>query len=536
MKPGSRQVIAPPLYLGFDASTQHLALQVLEIDGGTPRLVFEHTISFDRDLPAYGTRHGVLADTDPCVVVAPPLMWADALERAMAAFASSGLDRARVRTMSGSAQQHGSVYLGAAAAPALAALDPGRPLIDQLAGAFSRTVAPVWLDASTSIECEEIARAMGGDLAVARLTGSRPFERFTAAQIRKFSKVDPAGYARTTRIHLVSSFLASLLIGGDAPLDPGDASGTNLMNLSSSRWANAALSATAADLDAKLPSIVPSSTIVGTLARYWRERYGLPAAAIVAWSGDNPCSLVGIGLVEEGRVGISLGTSDTLFGLMKTPRVDETMTGHVFGAPTGDYMGITVFSNGSLARERVRDACSFDWPAFSRALQHTPPGNGGALMLPWFVPEITPHVTSPGVHRLGLDSSDGPRNARAVVEAQMMSMANHSRWMDVKIDTIHATGGAAANADMLRIMADVFEANVYQVPVGNSACLGAALRAWHADARASGHKIAWTDIVRHIAEPVAASLVTPIRENVRVYADLRRRYAEFERRSACAEQ
>lgn len=528
MKPGSRQVIAPPLYLGFDASTQHLALQVLEVDTGTPRLVFEHTISFDRDLPAYGTRHGVLSNDDPRVVVAPPLIWADALDRAMAAFAASGLDGDRVRAMSGSAQQHGSVYLSRVAASALAELDPRRPLVDQLTGMFSRAVAPVWLDASTAVECEEIARAMGGDLAVARLTGSRPFERFTAAQIRKFSTVDPGGYARTTRIHLVSSFLASLLIGDDAPLDPGDASGTNLMDVSSSRWSNAALSATAPDLAAKLPPIVPSSTIVGTLSRYWRDRYGLPAAAIVAWSGDNPCSLVGIGLVEEGRVGISLGTSDTLFGLMKTPRVDETMTGHVFGAPTGDFMGITVFSNGSLARERVRDAYAFDWPAFSDALQRTSPGNGGALMLPWFVPEITPHVTSPAVHRLDLDPADGPRNARAVVEAQMMSMANHSRWMHVTIDTVHATGGAAANADLLRIMADVFDADVVRMPVGNSACLGAALRAWHADARASGHEIAWTDIVRHIAEPVAASRIAPIPVNVRVYADLRERYARFE--------
>ena len=529
MKPGSRQVTTPPLYLGFDASTQHLALQVLEVEAGNPRLVFEHTILFDRDLPGYGTRHGVLPNADPRVVVAPPSMWADALDCAMAAFASSGLDRARVRAMSGSAQQHGSVYLGRNTASALAELDPRRPLVDQLTGLFSRAVAPVWLDASTSIECAEIARAMGGDLAVARLTGSRPFERFTAAQIRKFSKVDPAGYARTTRIHLVSSFLASLLIGDDAGLDPGDASGMNLMDLSSSRWSNAALSATAPDLSARLPPIVPSSTIVGTLAPYWRERYGLPAANIVAWSGDNPCSLVGIGLVEEGRVGISLGTSDTLFGLMKAPRLDETMTGHVFGAPTGDFMGITVFSNGSLARERVRDAYAFDWPAFSRALHQTPPGNGSALMLPWFVPEITPHVTSPAVHRLDLDPADGQHNARAVVEAQMMSMANHSRWMHVSIDTIHVTGGAAANADILRIMADVFDADVYQVPVGNSACLGAALRAWHADARASGHEIVWTDIVRHIAEPVAASRIAPSPANVRVYADLRERYARFER-------
>ena len=167
--------------------------------------------------------------------------------------------------------------------------------------------------------------------------------------------------------------------------------------------------------------------MIGTLAPYWRTRYGLPAANVVVWSGDNPCSLIGTGLVDEGRVGISLGTSDTLFGLMRAPRIDSTGTGHVFGAPTGDFMGLTVFSNGSLARERVRDAYGLDWPGFSAALAAAPPGNRGALMLPWFVPEITPHVPVAAVRRRRLEPGDAPSNVRAVVEAQMMAMANHSR-------------------------------------------------------------------------------------------------------------
>ena len=41
---------------------------------------------------------------------------------------------------------------------------------------------------------------------------------------------------------------------------------------------------------------------------------------------------------------------------MREPRVDSTGTGHVFGSPTGEFMGLTCFKNGSLARERIRDA------------------------------------------------------------------------------------------------------------------------------------------------------------------------------------
>ena len=518
-----------PLYLGLDASTQHLTLQALDVDSDAPRLVFEHTTNFDRDLPAYGTRHGILPSDDPRVAVAPPLMWAEALDRAMAACARSGLELSRVAAVSGSAQQHGSVYVNATAAATLASLNPSQPLVDQIGGIFARPTSPVWLDTSTSDECREITEAMGGEAEVARLTGSRAFERFTGAQIRRFWKTAPEAYRRTARVHLVSSFLASLLAGSEAPLEPGDASGMNLMEIARAAWAPAALAVTAPDLSQKLPAIVPSSTVIGTLAPYWRTRYSLPPANVVVWSGDNPCSLIGTGLVDEGRVGISLGTSDTLFGLMRAARIDSTGTGHVFGAPTGDFMGLTVFSNGSLTRERVRDAYGLDWSGFSAALAASPPGNRGALILPWFVPEITPHVPVAAVRRRHLEPGNVPSNVRAVVEAQMMAMANHSSWMGVAVHTIHATGGASANRDVLQVMADVFGADVFQFPVGNSACLGAALRAWHADARTRGREVPWTTIVRHLAEPIPGSRVTPVPERVTMYADLRAQYAEFER-------
>jgi xylulokinase len=192
-------------------------------------------------------------------------------------------------------------------------------------------------------------------------------------------------------------------------------------------------------------------------------------------------------------------------------------------------MGITVFKNGSLARERIRDTFGLNWAGFSAALRSTPPGNGGALMLPWFDPEITPHVEHPGVRRLHLGDDDGPRNVRAVVEGQMMAMANHSRWMGVEISTIHATGGAAGNRDVLQVMADVFNADVYQFAVRNSACLGAALRAWHADQLASGDPLPWTHIVKGIAEPRPETRVRSTPASVAIYAALRQRYADFER-------
>jgi xylulokinase len=515
------------IYLGFDSSTQSLTATAIEVDGPRRRVLFEHTVPFDEALPAYGTRHGVLPCEDPQVAAAPPLMWAEALDRIMADV-SARIDISRVRAMSGSAQQHGSVYLARGAAEQLATLDPAVPLADQIRSLFTRERSPIWMDSSTSEECAVITRAVGGSAALARLTGSRAFERFTGPQICKFAREDPAAYARTERIHLVSSFLASLLAGAHAPVDPGDGSGTNLMDIAGRRWARAAIDATADGLEPRLPEIRESWTVVGQLAPYWRRRYGFPAANVVAWSGDNPCSLVGVGLVREGRVAISLGTSDTIFGYMSEPRVDPSGTGHVFGAPTGGYMGLTCFRNGSLARERVRDTYGLDWAGFSKALDQTPPGNRAAIMLPWFEPEITPPVPVAGVRRCGLDTADAVANVRAVVEGQMMAMALHSRWMDVGVETIHATGGASANRDILQVMADVFGATVQALDVGNSAALGAALRAWHADELARGHDVGWDEIVAAFVEPAASGAIHGRVEYRHVYDELLQRYADCE--------
>ena len=515
-----------PLYLGLDSSTQ--SLTAIVIDSDARKVVFESSIGFDETLPHYGTRHGVLPRSHPDEALSSPVMWAEALDVMFGRLARSGLDLRRIAAISGSAQQHGSVYLNAAAAAALGVLDPSRSLAEQVAPLLSRQASPIWMDSSTGEECREITEAVGGSGPLGAHTGSRAFERFSGPQIRKFSKIDPQGYTATDRVHLVSSFMASLLTGSHAPLDPGDGSGMNLMDLASADWWTPAVEATAPNLASKLPHVQPACSAAGTLSPYWQQRHGFPAARVITWSGDNPCSLIGTGLVREGRVAISLGTSDVIFGLMAAPRVDASGTGHVFGAPTGAFMGLTVFKNGSLARERVRNAFGMSWADFSRALASTPMGNEARIFLPWYEPEITPAVQNPGVHRYRLEERDGPGHVRGVIEAQMMAIARHSRWMQVKVDTIYATGGAAANVQILQVMADVFGAEVYQLEVGNSAALGAGLRAHHADRAASGDPLSWEDVIDGLVEPIAASRLTPQSGASAVYARMTEAHAACE--------
>jgi xylulokinase len=167
------------------------------------------------------------------------------------------------------------------------------------------------------------------------------------------------------------------------------------------------------------------------------------------------------------------------------------------------------------------------WPEFSKALAATPPGNGGRIVLPWFAPEITPPVSVPGVYRYG-PATSGVSDIRGVIEAQQLSMAIHSRWMTGTVETIHATGGAAVNREILQVMADVFGATVYQMPVGNSAALGAALRAAHADLMRRDSATTWADVVAGIAEPLAGTRVEPDRHRGPVYRDMLPVYAACE--------
>ena len=515
------------LFLGLDSSTQSLSAVVIDL--ATRRVVCEQSLNFDRDLPHYGTRDGVHRSADGREVHAPPLMWAEALDLLLARLRAAGLDLGAVRAVAGSGQQHGSVYLNERAQGVLAALDPAQPLAAQLGAIFSRATSPIWMDASTTTQCAEIRAALGGIAATAEATGSDAFERFTGPQIRKFFQTDPAGYAATRHIALVSSFMCSLLAGRVAPIDYGDGAGMNLMDIRHFTWHPGALAATAPDLMQKLPPLAPASQVAGPISRYFVERFGFrPDTRVAVWSGDNPCSVTGLGLVTPGARAISLGTSFTCFGTMAQCRVDVRGEGHVFGSPPGGYMTLICFKNGALARGRIRDQYGLDWAGFDAALAATSPGGRGGLMLPYFEPEIVPRVARAGVRRRNLDEQDAAANVRALVECQMLSLRLHAEWMGEPPQVIHATGGAAESTATLQIMADVHGCPVERTEVGKSAALGAALQAAQAWATERGTPAAWPDLVRGFTDPVAGSQVEPRLAATALYERMLQQFIKFE--------
>jgi xylulokinase len=487
-----------PCYLGIDSSTQSCKGLVIDTDQG--KVVLNLSIDYNTELPHYRSPEGFLLTRDPVVRHSDPLMWVEALDLLFERARSQGFDWSRVAGVSCSGQQHGSVYLNAG--HVRASWDSSRPLAEQVRPLLSRPTAPIWMDSSTSRECAEIAQAAGGDAHVLAVTGSRATERFTGPQIRKFFKEDPDGYARTARVHLVSSFMAYLLTGeSGTPIDRGDGAGMNLMDLASGDWNAALLEATAPGLREKLPAVTPSEHVVGPVADYFVKKYGLsPQARVVASSGDNPCSLVGMGATRPGTAVVSLGTSDTYFAAMSKVQTDPAGYGHVFGNPAGGFMSLICFKNGSLTRKKVAERFGLSWEDFSAAIRQTPPGNHGNLMLPYEEAEITPRILSPQMKLFGSPDftawKDRAAAVRAVVEAQALSMRLHSGWIAERPRELLVTGGASQNDDLLQVFADVFQARLRRLSVANSAGLGAALRA----AAACGG-LAWEELFARFAAP-----------------------------------
>ncbi|KAK6160560.1 hypothetical protein DH2020_003941 [Rehmannia glutinosa] len=438
-------------FLGFDSSTQSLKATVLDAN---LNIVAQEIVNFDSELPNYKTKDGVYRD--PSVngrIVSPTIMWVEAFDLILQRLQKSGLEFGKIAAVSGSGQQHGSVYWKTGSSRILSSFDPKKKLVDQLGEAFSVNKSPVWMDSSTTEQCKEIEKAIGGALELSKITGSRMHLKIYGPTNSRIFETQPEAYRNTERISLVSSFMASLLIGDTLVTAPG--------------------------LEEKLGKLLPTYAVAGLIAPYFAERvtddddasYWLVSYCF-SWSLD--CVALMFNLNSPGDLAISLGTSDTLFGI--TAEHKPCLEGHVFPNPvdTEGYMVMLCYKNGSLTRE------------------------GGKLGFYYKDHEIIPPLpvgyhryllenfngdTLDGVKECEVAEFDAPSEVRALVEGQFLSMRAHAErfGMPSPPKRIIATGGASANDSILGSVASIFGCNVYKVQSSGkySASMGAALRAAH---------------------------------------------------------
>ncbi|XP_072020796.1 xylulose kinase-like [Amphiura filiformis] len=516
------------MFLGFDFSTQQV--KALAINDAL-EVVHTSAVQFDTDLPQYRTQGGCHIHDDKLTVTSPTIMWVEALDVLLNRMKKQGFDFSKVAALSGTGQQHGSVYWKTGAQSALHKLESNLPLHQQIKDCFSIQDSPIWMDSSTTQQCQNLEQALGGAQRLADITGSRGYERFTGNQIAKIYEKNQDAYNSSERISLVCSFAASLFLGDYSPIDLSDGSGMNLLDINRREWCQAALDACAPDLKTKLGQPVPSYENLGAVSSYFVDRYGFsPDCRVVAFTGDNQGSLAGMRL-QEGDVVLSMGTSDTLFLWLTTPQ--PALEGHIFVNPVDPlaYMALLCFKNGSLTREGIRNNCADNsWDKFDQLLASTPRGNDGNIGIYFDIQEITPSAV--GVYRF--NATNEPQNSfspatevRAVLEGQFLARRLHAENVGFRIGPdcrVLATGGASSNTSILQVIADVFNAKVYVLDVANSACLGGAYRAKHG--LLGGDKVPFSDVVKSAPEYKLAA--TPNSDALQIYTALLQRYKALE--------
>ncbi|KAF6020014.1 XYLB [Bugula neritina] len=472
------------LYMGLDFSTQQLKLVVIDEN---LKILLEESVKFD-DLEKYNTSSGCHISPDGLTVTSPTIMWVEAVDVILGKLVNSNFDFSKIKAISGSGQQHGSVFWKNGSGEMLKNLNPKHSLKSQLVDSFSVPDSPIWMDSSTSEQCIKLELAAGGAQALADITGSKAYERFTGNQILKVIENAPNAYKDTERISLVSSFGATLFCGAYCEIDESDGSGMNLFNIKTRAWEPKLIDACSKDLADKLGNPVPSVTIQGSISLYFVNKYGfVPSCQIVSFTGDNPASLAGMRLMES-DIAVSLGSSDVVFLWLEDPIMKTE--GHVFVNPvdTSAYMALLCFKNGSLTREFVRDhhTDNKSWTEFEQLLNLQPIGNNGNIGFYFPIAEIIPGNVEGFYY---FDSSDMPvqdfspaEHVRAIIESQFLSRRIHAENMGFNLDgcRILATGGASNNSAILQVMSDIFNAPVYTQEVANSASLGAAMIAMHA--------------------------------------------------------
>ena len=499
-----------------------LLIQTLQITVVYAQLPFRSLLS--------RTQEGVHRHADAKVVTAPPLMWVKAVDMVLERLRLTGIDFTQVRAISGSGQQHGSVFWTTGALKVLQSLNPAVLLHKQLDQCFALRESPVWMDSSTTAECGSLERSVGGQKELAEITGSRAYERFTGSQIIKIKRTRADVYENTERISLVSSFAASLFLGSYAAIDLSDGSGMNLLNIRTREWDERCLNVCASDLKDKLGDPVPSGFPLGPISRYFVDRYGFSHDCIVAsFTGDNPASLVGMCL-RDGDIAVSLGTSDTVFLWLDNPQPD--VTGHILCNPLAaeSFMALLCYKNGSITRERIaRESAEGDWSIFSELLDSTPRGNFGNIGFYFDLLEIHPLVA--GDFRFNKFDERVARfskevEVRACVEGQFMRLRAHAQDLGYTITPntrILATGGASANRSILQVLSDVFNAPVYVQEKPNSAAAGGAFLARFADKTSSFNVQELTSKAGSYS--LAAS---PAKDVNMIYAPMIQRYRKLE--------
>ncbi len=404
----------------------------------------------------------------------PELWWTATKETLRAVLAAGTFKPTDVAGVGLSGQMHGSVLLDA---------DGGvvRPAL-------------LWNDQRTVAETAEIEDRAGGREALIRVVANRSMTGTTAPKLLWVRRHEPANWEKVRQVLLPKDYVRYRLTGTYAT-EVSDASGTTLFDVANRRWSRELMARL--DLDPALfPECRESPEVSATVSAIGSKATGLPEGTkVVGGGGDQPAGAVGNGIVRQGVVSATMGTSGVVYAHAEQLGFDpEGRLQRGCAAVPGEYhaMGVVLAAGGSL--QWFRNELGKAEVALAREQGIDPyhlltgeaalagPGAEGLFFLPYLTGERSPHFDADAKAAwIGLTVRHGrPHMIRAVLEGATFAMRDSLelvRDMGVAIEQVRVSGGGARNALWRQIQADVYGVDVHAINAGEGPAFGVALLA-----------------------------------------------------------
>lgn len=343
---------------------------------------------------------------------------------------------ARVRGIGLSGQMHGLALLDAEDRPVCPAM--------------------LWNDGRAEREAEAL-QAEGMDLA--RTLGVPAMAGLTAPKLLWLQRHNPAVLDRARRL-LLPKDIIRLHLTGNYVTDVTDAAGTWLLDQQARAWSGMAIERLGIDRRL-LPDVVESPMPTGTLRPEIAARFGFsPGTVVAGGAGDTLAGGLGIGVVENGRGFVSLGTSGQVFVATDRYRPAPEQVVHSFcHCLPGRWSAMAAVLNGASALASMsRIAGSDDIPALLAEVEAGFDRPSPLLFLPYLTGERSPHNDpwARGVlFGLGADSSRAEM-IQAVLEGVAFSLADGVAGLEaagISVGQVGFIGGGARSRLWARIIA-----------------------------------------------------------------------------------
>jgi len=393
----------------------------------------------------------------------PENWWEAARAAIRGALSQAGVSGAAVRGIGLSGQMHGLVILDQA----------------------SQVIRPalIWCDQRSQPQVDSINQTVGRDN-VLRFTANPVLTGFTLPKLLWVRDHEPRSFERVRHLLLPKDYLRFMLTGEYAS-EVSDASGTSLFDVVRRRWSFDMMDRLGLDR-AILPACYESSDVTGQVTPAAAQTTGLAAGTpVVGGGGDQASSAVGNGIVEEGIVSCTIGTSGVVFAHMENVSYDPAGRVHTFcHAVRGKWhvMGVTQGAGLSLQWFRNQLAPGAEYDALTAEAAQAPAGAQGLFWLPYLMGERTPHLdaTARGGW-IGLTA----RHQRADLIRAMLEGVSYSlrdcldiiEGLGVAVRSVRASGGGARSLFWRKLLANILDKPLVSLETQEGSAYGAALLA-----------------------------------------------------------